>query len=187
MPTYRAPVEDSLFILNDVLHFARYNNLPGFADATPDMLEAILSEGAKIAEEVLQPINQVGDQQGCTLNEDGTVSTPKGFKAAFDTYRNAGWGGLPFPTEYGGQDLPATLSTAFRELEIPFLKFFKAKGLTNLSATFTMMKEYSSFSTEEDRVAFFRKIHEVIDSKILASIEADSLMENNEALILREM
>jgi len=115
MPTYRAPVEDSLFILNDVLHFARYNNLPGFADATPDMLEAILSEGAKIAEEVLQPINQVGDQQGCTLNEDGTVSTPKGFKAAFDTYRNAGWGGLPFPTEYGGQDLPATLSTAFSE------------------------------------------------------------------------
>lgn len=115
MPTYRAPVEDSLFILNDVLQFARYNNLPGFADATPDMLEAILGEGGKVAEELLQPLNQVGDQEGCTLNDDGTVTTPKGFKAAYDTYREAGWGGLPFPSEFGGQDLPSTLSTAFSE------------------------------------------------------------------------
>ena len=61
MPTYSAPVQDSLFILNDVLNIERYNNLPGFADATPDMLEAIIGEAGKMSEEVLQPLNEVGD------------------------------------------------------------------------------------------------------------------------------
>ena len=115
MPTYRAPVEDALFVLNDVLHFQRYNNLPGFADATPDMMQAILEEAAKLAEEVLQPLNQVGDHEGCTRHEDGSVTTPKGFKEAYETYRESGWGGLPFPEEYGGQNLPATLNSVVGE------------------------------------------------------------------------
>ncbi|MEE9374790.1 MAG: acyl-CoA dehydrogenase C-terminal domain-containing protein [Rhizobiaceae bacterium] len=115
MPTYRAPVEDSLFILNDVLQLQRYNNLDGFADATPDMLEAILLEAGKMAEELLQPLNQVGDHEGCVRLDDGSVTTPKGFKEAYDQYCENGWGALAFPEQYGGQNLPATLNTCVGE------------------------------------------------------------------------
>jgi hypothetical protein len=115
MPTYRAPVEDTLFVLNDVLGYERYNNLPGFADATSDVVEAILQEASKVAEEVLLPLNQVGDQQGCTRHGDGSVTTPAGFKDAYDHYRQGGWMGLAANPEYGGQGLPMVLHTATSE------------------------------------------------------------------------
>ena len=119
MPTYRAPIEDSLFLLNDVLHLERYNNLPGFADASPDMIEAILGEAAKMSEEVLHPLNEVGDREGCVWTEgegfDNTVKAPTGFKQAYDLYSEGGWGALPFPEKVGGQNLPATLNAAVQE------------------------------------------------------------------------
>ncbi|TIW20619.1 MAG: acyl-CoA dehydrogenase [Mesorhizobium sp.] len=115
MTIYRAPVQDTLFVLNDVLGYQRYSNLPGFSDATSDVLEAILAEGAKLAENVMHPLNRVGDIEGCVRHDDGSVTTPKGFKDAFDQYREGGWMGLAAPAEFGGQGLPYTVHTAVSE------------------------------------------------------------------------
>jgi acyl-CoA dehydrogenase len=115
MPIYRAPVEDVMFLLNDVLRFDRHNNLAGFADATPDVIEAIVGEAAKLCEDVLAPLNRIGDVQGCVRAEDGSVTAPDGFKAAHDAYAQGGWLGLAVPEEYGGQGLPYTLNVVVSE------------------------------------------------------------------------
>src|SRR5258708_34584900 len=106
MPSYKAPLEDVHFLLNDVFQIDRYDNLPGFSDASADVREAILAEAAKLSEEVLQPLNRVGDLEGCVRHEDGSVTTPKGFKEAFKQVSEGGWLGLSAPAEYGGQAAP---------------------------------------------------------------------------------
>jgi acyl-CoA dehydrogenase len=115
MPSYKAPVQDVLFLLNDVFGIAKYGNLPGFADLSSDMIEAILLEGGKFCEETLQPLNRVGDKQGCVRNADGSVKAPDGFKVALDSYNANGWLGMSVPEEYGGQGLPSTLNSAMQE------------------------------------------------------------------------
>jgi acyl-CoA dehydrogenase len=115
MPVYKAPVDETLFILNDVLDLQQYSALPGFADATPDMISAILGEGAKLCEETWTPTNLPGDVEGCTRHPDGRVTTPKSFKAAYDAYVAGGWLGLSVPEEFGGQGLPSTLNTVMQE------------------------------------------------------------------------
>ena len=131
MPSYKAPVEDVAFILHDVLDIGRHGNLAGFADATPDVIEAILGEGAKLCEEIIAPLNLPGDQEGCTRQDDGTVTTPKGFKAAYRAFVDGGWMGLSAPAEYGGQGLPVTLNTAMGEfLSAANLAFGMYPGLT---------------------------------------------------------
>jgi 3-(methylsulfanyl)propanoyl-CoA dehydrogenase len=115
MPIYKAPVDDALFLLNDVFHLDHYGNLPGFSDASPDVVEAVLREAAKFSEEVLTPLNRVGDKEGCKRAADGSVATPKGFKDAYKQIVEGGWIGISVPGEFGGQGLPATLTAIVNE------------------------------------------------------------------------
>ncbi len=115
MPQYTPPVRDTRFVLDHVVKLGNYANLPAFAPATPDMVDAVLEEGGRFVAEVLFPLNQSGDLEGCTRHPDGSVTTPKGFREAFDQYRAGGWMGLSVPTEHGGQGLPYAVHTAVGE------------------------------------------------------------------------
>ena len=139
MPIYKAPVEDVSFLLNDVFQIDRYDNLPGFSDASSDVREAILGEAAKLSEEVLQPLNRVGDLEGCVRKDDGSVTTPKGFKEAFKQVAEGGWLGLSAPTEYGGQGLPVTLSQAVNEFQISANMAFSMYGGLTMGATAALL------------------------------------------------
>ena len=115
MPTYKAPVRDACFIINEVLDIASRSDLPGFAAATPDLVASVLEEGGKFAAEVCAPLNLPGDQAGCRRDADGSVATPPGFKAAYEQFVTAGWGTLSHPEAFGGQGLPQVLGFAFEE------------------------------------------------------------------------
>ncbi|TVO78766.1 acyl-CoA dehydrogenase C-terminal domain-containing protein [Sedimenticola selenatireducens] len=116
MPSYKAPIRDLQFVFHE-LHQAdeTLSSLPGFDEVSADLVDAILEEGAKVCEEVLQPINQSGDQEGCQFNE-GVVTTPTGFKAAYQTYIEGGWPSLAADPELGGQGLPETISFMLEEM-----------------------------------------------------------------------
>ena len=131
MPIYKAPVDEILFLLNDVFGIARYNNLPGFGDVSPDVLEPILGEAARLCEEVVQPINRIGDKEGCKRQPDGSVTTPAGFKKAYQRYVEGGWMGISAPAEFGGQGLPELMTTIVNEmLASANMSFAMYPGLT---------------------------------------------------------
>jgi acyl-CoA dehydrogenase len=132
MPTYKAPVSDTVFLLNDVFNYANYANAPGFSEAPIDIVEAVLSEGAKFVEEVVQPLNRVGDIEGCKRHDDGSVTTPKGFKEAYKALVDGGWVGLAGDPAYGGQGLPVFLAVLFSEYGYGAnIAFSMYPGLTN--------------------------------------------------------
>ncbi|TWA87689.1 alkylation response protein AidB-like acyl-CoA dehydrogenase [Azospirillum brasilense] len=114
MPIYKAPLEDVRFVLDEIVGAGKLAELPGYEDATPDLIAQVLEEGAKLCEEVLFPLNQSGDGEGCTF-ENGVVRTPKGFKEAYGTYIEAGWQGLSCDPAYGGQGLPKLVNTMLEE------------------------------------------------------------------------
>ena len=114
MPTYKAPIDDVKFLLNELLDVGQLCRLPGYEEATPDLLNTIIEEGARFCEEVLAPLNQVGDSAGCTY-ENGVVTTPPGFKAAYRQFCDGGWPALACATEYGGQGLPHLVRTVMEE------------------------------------------------------------------------
>ncbi|KZX85513.1 acyl-CoA dehydrogenase, partial [Alcanivorax sp. HI0011] len=116
MPTYKAPVRDMRFLMNEVLDFeSHYKTFPEGEEATPDMVEAIIGEMAKLCENTLAPLYQSGDEEGCKF-ENGVVTTPKGYKEAYDEFVAGGWQGLSHPVEFGGQGLPASLGLIKSEM-----------------------------------------------------------------------
>jgi alkylation response protein AidB-like acyl-CoA dehydrogenase len=116
MPLYKAPQRDISFVMNELLDAeGLYQTLPGCEEATQDLLDVIVSEGAKFCEEQLAPINQSGDEEGCHWSEDG-VTTPAGFKEAYQKYVENGWPALSAPKEYGGQGLPGLMGILLNEL-----------------------------------------------------------------------
>src|SRR5213593_666034 len=115
MTAYRAPLKDMKFVLNELAGLADIAKLPGYADASPDTVDAILEEASKFASGVLDPINYSGDQEGSTW-ADGSVRTPKGFREAYKQFCEGGWNALPFEAEWGGQGLPRLVSTPVQEM-----------------------------------------------------------------------
>jgi alkylation response protein AidB-like acyl-CoA dehydrogenase len=105
MPTYKAPLADMRFVLEDLLDVGQLAALPGYADATPELLATVIEEAAKLCEEALAPLNQPGDAEGCHY-ENGTVRTPRGFRDAYAVYMQGGWPAMVASPDYGGQGLP---------------------------------------------------------------------------------
>lgn len=115
MPIYQAPLENIKFVLHEVLGAEKLSELPGYEDVSVDLIDQILEEGAKMCEGELFPLNQSGDEEGCHF-EDGKVTTPKGFKKAYDTFVEGGWCGLACDPEYGGMGMPQLVGTVMKEM-----------------------------------------------------------------------
>ena len=134
MPIYRAPVDDYRFVFNELLEVEKHRDLPDFEELSPDLLDDILTNAGKFCEEVLQPINQSGDEEGAHF-ENGVVRTPKGFKEAYKAYSEAGWGGLGAPTKYGGAGMPKLVAMAVAEMANAANQSFSMyPGLTGAAA-----------------------------------------------------
>ncbi len=130
MPSYTAPVKDMQFLLHDVLQVGA-SGIPGYGDLDRAFTGAVLEEAAKVAEEILAPLNAVGDREGCRL-ENGVVRTPAGFKAAFRTLSEGGWMALDAAAEYGGQGLPYLMHTVVNEAFVSAnMAFNMYQGLTH--------------------------------------------------------
>ena len=136
MPSYKAPVRDTVFVINELLRLENYGNVLGSDFVSADIVNAVIEEAGKFTSEVLAPLNASGDREGCIRHADGTVTTPSGFKAAFEQFREAGWGTLSAPAEFGGQGMPHVLGFAFEEFIAAANQAFSMyPGLTNAAVS----------------------------------------------------
>ncbi len=141
MPSFVAPARDSRFIINEVLRIGELADLPGFEGASTDIVDAVIEEAGKFASEALAPLNAPGDQQGCLRQQDGSVTTPAGFKQAHEQFRESGWGTLSAPEQFGGQGLPHVLGFAVEEfMSSANMAFAMYPGLTNGAVNALLVK-----------------------------------------------
>ncbi|MEQ1694041.1 MAG: acyl-CoA dehydrogenase N-terminal domain-containing protein, partial [Gemmatimonas sp.] len=155
MPAYKAPLDDIRFLLQDVHNVAQLAALPGFEDATPDLIDTVLTEGAAICEQVLFPLNQSGDAEGVRL-ENGEVRTPTGFKEAYTQYAAAGWTGVVADPAFGGQGLPETVGFVMEEMLCSSnLSFSMYPGLSH--GAYSAMMSHGSDEIKE------RFLHKLVD------------------------
>ena len=156
MPEYKAPLREIKFVMDEVLDVpGHYASLPAYAEnATPEMVDAIITEGAKFCENVIAPLNRVGDEEGCTRHEDGSVTTPTGFKEAYAQFVEGGWPTLSHDEEVGGQGLPESLSNVISEMV----------GTANWSwgmypgLSHGAMNTISSWGTQEQKDTYLTKL-----------------------------
>jgi alkylation response protein AidB-like acyl-CoA dehydrogenase len=135
MQVYQAPLRDMRFVLHELFGDDPFADLKAHEEFTPDLLDAVLEEAARMAQDVLLPLNASGDEEGCTL-ENGVVRTPKGFKAAYDQFREGGWAALASDPQWGGQGLPESVNKLVEEMICGAnLSFSLYPGLTHGATT----------------------------------------------------
>jgi alkylation response protein AidB-like acyl-CoA dehydrogenase len=155
MQVYTAPLRDMRFVLHELHDSAGHLQAIDRPDVTEELIDSVLEEAAKFAQEVLLPINASGDEEGCQY-ENGVVRTPKGFKDAYTKFRENGWGGLASPAEFGGQDLPEILGKMVEEMQCSAnLRFGLYPGLTH-GAVLAML----GHATEELKARYLPKMIE---------------------------
>ncbi len=156
MPAYKAPIQDIGFLLNNVFTAdTLFSSMPGTEEVSTDLTSAIVEEAGKIAEGLLAPINQSGDQQSCQYN-DGVVTTPDGFKEAYKAYAEGGWAGLTGEVAYGGQGMPKTLSALIEEMSFAANSSFALFTILTTGATLTL----SQHGSEELKQRYLPKMYE---------------------------
>ena len=156
MPAYRAPIQDIGFLLNNVFTAdTLFSSMPGTEEVSTDLTSAIVEEAGKIAEGLLAPINQSGDQQSCQYN-DGVVTTPDGFKEAYKAYAEGGWAGLTGEVAYGGQGMPKTLAALIEEMSFAANSSFALFTILTTGATLTL----SQHGSEELKQRYLPKMYE---------------------------
>ncbi len=167
MPTYKAPLEDIRFLLNEVINAGELAKLPGYSEATPDSVDTILDAAAQMCEEVLFPLNQSGDSEGCHF-DNGVVTTPAGFKDAYKMFRESGWTGLSCNPDFGGQGLPLLLNFVIDEMVCSAnLSFGMYPGLSH--GAYNAIEKHGSDILEENLPSetggWFMDRHDVSDGK----------------------
>lgn len=153
MQVYEAPLRDMKFVLHELHNDDGFGNLEALEEFTPDLVDAILEEAAKVAQEVLLPLNRSGDVEGCTL-ENGVVRTPSGFKEAYDLFREGGWCALASDPEWGGQGLPESVNKMTEEMICATnVSFSLYPGLTHGGTT-----AIEGYATDELKQAYLPKM-----------------------------